>query len=309
VRTIVTGGAGFIGSHLVEALLRRGDEVHVIDDLSTGKRNNVPPEVEFTQRDIRGSLDDLFDAAEPDVCFHLAAQADVRVSVERPSFDADVNVVGTVRVLEAARRRDTPIVFSSTGGAIYGECDRPAPESAAREPFSPYGVSKLAGEEYLAADRRLNGTRHVSLRYANVYGPRQDPKGEAGVVAIFFNCFARGEQARIFGDGKQTRDFVHVEDVVQATIAAAGAAGGVFNVGTGVETSIADLFEACREVAATRAEPEFAAARVGELQRSVLDPTLAAGELGWQPRWELEDGLRSTWEWVSREEAGHAARI
>src|SRR3954467_12047989 len=238
VRAVVTGGAGFIGSHVVDALVARGDEVHVLDDLSRGKRENVPAEARLHEGDIRVDIGRAFDEARPELCFHLAAQADVRVSVERPDFDADVNVVGTLQVLEAARQHGTKIVFSSTGGAIYGEGDGPADEDHSREPLAPYGVSKLSGEEYLAAYNRLYGTSHVSLRVGNVYGPRQDPKGEAGVVAIFMNRLREGGTSKIFGDGTQTRDYVYVGDVVAATLAGAEHAGGVLNVGTGAETSV-----------------------------------------------------------------------
>ena len=220
MRAIVTGGAGFIGSHVVEALLARGDEVTVVDDLSNGKRENVPEGVPLVERDVRAGLAEVFEEARPEVCFHLAAQVDVRVSVERPEHDASVNVLGTLEVLEAARAHETQVVFSSTGGAIYGECDGPATEEAERRPLAPYGVSKLAGEEYLAAYNRLYGTRHVSLRYGNVYGPRQDPHGEAGVVAIFLGALAEGRAPRIFGDGSQTRDYVYAGDVARATLAA-----------------------------------------------------------------------------------------
>jgi UDP-glucose 4-epimerase len=295
VRAIVTGGAGFIGSHVVEALLSRGDEVTVVDDLSRGMRENVPVGVRVVERDIRDGVADAFADARPEVCFHLAAQVDVRVSVERPTKDAGVNVLGTVEVLEAARSHDAQVVFSSTGGAIYGECDGPAPEGSGRRPLAPYGVSKLAGEEYLAAYNRLHGTRHVSLRYGNVYGPRQDPHGEAGVVAIFFGRLAEGERSRIFGDGRQTRDYVYAGDVARATLAAAGHDGGVFNVGTGVETSVLELYELCRRVAGSSLEPDRAHARLSELQRSVLDVSRAAEELGWRPEVPLEDGLRRTW--------------
>ncbi|HEY2940416.1 MAG TPA: NAD-dependent epimerase/dehydratase family protein [Gaiellaceae bacterium] len=294
MRAIVTGGAGFIGSHVVEALLARGDEVLVVDDLSSGKRENLPDGARLDEADIREPLDSYFDGAE--ACFHLAAQVDVRVSVERPEHDADVNVGGTIRVLEAARRHGTQVVFSSTGGAIYGECDGPAPEDAPRRPLAPYGVSKLAGEEYLAAYNRLYETRHVSLRYGNVYGPRQDPHGEAGVVAIFFGRLAAGEAPRIFGDGRQTRDYVFAGDVARATLAAVGLDGGVFNIGTGVETSVLELYDLCRRVAGAEIEAEPAPARLGELQRSVLDVSRAESELGWRPEVGLEDGLRRTWE-------------
>jgi UDP-glucose 4-epimerase len=304
VRAVVTGGAGFIGSHVVDALLARGDEVYVVDDLSTGKRENVATGAQLHEADIRRDVDRVFDEVTPELCFHLAAQADVRVSVERPDHDADVNVIGTLRVLEASRRRNTKIIFSSTGGAIYGECDGPAREDHPRLPLAPYGVSKLAGEEYLAAYNRLYGSEHVSLRYGNVYGPRQDPKGEAGVVAIFMNRLRDGETPRIFGNGKQTRDYVYVGDVVAATLAAADHEGGVFNVGTGQETSVLDLYEHVQRVSGITREPEFADPRPGELQRSVLDLTLAQRELGWRPTHSLEDGLAETWDWVRRSAAG-----
>ena len=298
VRVVVTGGAGFIGSHVVDALVVRGDEIAVVDSLVTGKRENVSSSAELHVRDVRESLDDLFDSVRPEAVFHLAAQADVRVSVEHPIEDADVNVLGTIRVLEGARRHGAQVVFSSTGGAIYGECDAPVLETAPREPISPYGTAKLAGEEYLRAYNRLYGTTHVALRYGNVYGPRQDPHGEAGVVAIFLGALARGEQAHIFGDGLQTRDYVYVGDVARATTSALGQEGGVFNVGTGRETSVVDLYELCARVAGSETKAEHSPARLGELQRSVLDPELAARELGFRAMVELEDGLQATWNWV-----------
>ena len=299
MRAIVTGGAGFIGSHVVDALLARGDDVHVLDDLSTGKRENIPGGAGVHEGDIRHDADRVFDEVEPDVCFHLAAQADVRVSVERPDHDADVNVIGTLRVLEAARRHDAKIVFSSTGGAIYGECDGPAREDHPRLPLAPYGVSKLAGEEYIAAFNRLYGSGHVSLRYGNVYGPRQDPHGEAGVVAIFMKRLREGGTPRIFGDGKQTRDYVYVGDVVAATVAAVDHGGGVLNIGTGVETSVLDLYARVQRAAGTERDPDFAPPRPGELQRSVLDPALAERELSWKPTHSLDEGLAETWAWIS----------
>ena len=289
----MTGGAGFIGSHVVEALLARGDDALVLDNLTTGKRENVPEGTELREIDVREPLDEHFEGAE--ACFHLAAQVDVRAAVERPDIDADVNVLGTIRVLEAARAHGTQVVLASTGGAIYGEHEGKATEDTARRPLSPYGVSKLAAEEYVAAYNRLYGTRHVSLRYANVYGPRQDPKGEAGVVAIFLGALARGDPARIFGDGTQTRDYVYAADVARATLAAAEREG-IFNVGTGIETSVLELYGLCRRVAGVEVEPELAPARLGELERSVLDASLAERELGWTPQVGLEHGLRRTWE-------------
>ena len=220
VRAVVTGGAGFIGSHVVDALLARGDEVHVVDSLATGSRGNVAAGAELHELDIRdAALGPLVERLAPAVVFHLAAQADVGTSVERPDFDADVNVVGTVRVLEAARRAAARVVFTSTGGAIYGECPEPAPESAERRPLSPYGTSKLAGEEYLATWNRLHGTANVVCRLANVYGPRQLPSLEGGVVAIFLDRLRDGRETVIFGDGGQTRDFVFVGDVARGAAA------------------------------------------------------------------------------------------
>jgi UDP-glucose 4-epimerase len=299
VRAVVTGGAGFIGSNIVDALLERGDEVHVLDDLSRGKRENVADGATLHAGDIRRDAAALFAEVQPDVCVHLAAQIDVRVSVERPDVDADVNVVGTLQVLEAAREHGTKLVFSSTGGAIYGECDGPAPEGHPRAPLAPYGVSKLAAEEYIAAYNRLYGSTHVSLRYGNVYGPRQDPHGEAGVVAIFMNALRDGKTPRIYGDGSQTRDYVFVGDVVAATLAAAEHDGGVFNVGTGVETSVLDLYERIQRAAGVERDPEHADPRPGELQRSILDPSLAERELGWKPTRSLDEGLAATWAWIS----------
>jgi len=299
VRAVVTGGAGFIGSHVADRLLARGDEVHVLDNLSSAKRENVPDGATLHEGDIRTDAERVFDEVQPEACFHLAAQIDVRVSVERPDVDAEVNVIGTVRVLEAARKHGTKVVFSSTGGAIYGECDRPAPEDSARQPLAPYGTSKLAAEEYLAMYNRLYGTSHVSMRYGNVYGPRQDAHGEAGVVAIFMSRLRDGETPRIFGDGEQTRDYVYVGDVAAATLAGFGHDGSVFNVGTGVETSVLELYERIQGVAGVEREPEFAPARAGELQRSVLDASRAHRELGWQPGHSLDEGLAETWAFFS----------
>jgi UDP-glucose 4-epimerase len=301
VRAVVTGGAGFIGSTLVDTLLERGDEVHVVDDLSSGRRENVADEASLHVADIREPLADVLGSARPEVVFHLAAQVDVRVSVADPFLDARTNVVGTIQVLEAAREQGAQVILASTGGAIYGECERPAREDDRRLPVSPYGTSKLAAEEYLAAWNRLYGTRHVALRLGNVYGPRQDPHGEAGVVAIFLSRIRDGRAATIFGDGRQTRDYVSVGDVVRAFVAAVGADGGVYNAGTGVETSVLSLWQSCLEVSDTDAEVVFDPPRLGELQRSFLDPGLAQRELGWQAQIPLREGLRRTWDWIREE--------
>jgi len=241
LRAIVTGGAGFIGSHVAEALVARGDDVHVLDSLVTGSREKVPEGAELHVGDIRTDARELFAAVRPEVCVHLAAQADVGTSVERPDYDAEVNVLGTVQVLEAARAHGTHVILSSTGGAIYGECDGPAAEDAPRQPISPYGISKLAGEEYVGGWNRLFGSHHVSLRFANVYGARQEATLEGGVIAIFLERMAAGEPTTIFGDGKQTRDFIYVGDIVRGVLAAIEHAGGVYNIGTGIETSVNEL--------------------------------------------------------------------
>jgi UDP-glucose 4-epimerase len=295
----VTGGAGFIGSHVAEALLARGDDVHVLDNLSSGRREKVPDGAHFHEGDIRSDAGAVFRDVRPEVCFHLAAQADVGTSVERPDYDADVNVLGTVQVLEAARRHGTKIVFSSTGGAIYGECDGPAPETAPLLPISPYGISKLTGEEYLSGWNRIFGSSHVSLRFANVYGARQEASLEGGVIAIFLERMKAGEPTQIFGDGLQTRDFVYVADVVDAVLAAANHDGGVFNVGTGIETTVLELHEQCRRVTGVGDPAAHAPPRPGDVRRSVIDPGLAARELGWRPAHDLSAALAETWAWVS----------
>jgi len=272
-----------------------------VDDLSSGRRDQVPEGAGFSQLDIRDSLEPVFNEVRPELCFHLAAQIDVRFATANPGEDARINVLGTVNVLEAARKHGAQVVFSSTGGAIYGECEAPAPENAPLEPISPYGVSKLAAEEYLSAYTRLYDESHVSLRYANVYGPRQDAHGEAGVVAIFFRAFARGETPVIYGDGDQTRDFVYVADVVEGTLAAVGNRG-VYNVGTGVETSVNELCAACGRAANIKITADRAPERAGEILRSVVDPSLAARDLGWKAETPLETGLAETWRSMSGQE-------
>jgi len=295
MRAAVTGGAGFIGSNLVDALLGRGDEVVVIDDLSFGNRAQVNRSARFLERDIRDGVE--FDGL--DVVFHLAAQTDVSTSLLRPADDASVNVLGTVRVLEAALRAGTQVVFTSTGGAIYGECAGPATETSLREPLSPYGIAKLCAEEYVGGWNRIHGSGHVVVRLANVYGPRQASSLEGGVVAVFLDRLARGMETVIFGDGLQTRDFVYVGDVVAALLAAVGHDGGVFNVGTGEETTVLALHRACAELAGDAGQPQFEAARLGEVRHSVLDVSHAARELGWTAQTPLAEGLAATWAWRS----------
>ena len=299
MRAIVTGGAGFIGSHVVDALLARGDDVTAVDDLSTGRREFVDPAAELIVHDIREPLS--FDA---DVVYHLAAQADVGTSVERPVFDAEVNVLGTLNVLEAARAAGASLVFTSTGGAIYGDVTAPAAEGAPLRPVSPYGMAKLAAEAYVGGWQRVHGLRTAVVRLANVYGPRQAATLEGGVVAIFLERMAAGEETMIFGDGEQSRDFVYVADVVAAILAAAGHGEGIFNVGTGAETTVNRLHELCRKAAGVDEPPTHGPPRAGDARRSVLDASLAARELGWQADVSLEDGLRKTWE----ESQGEAAK-
>jgi UDP-glucose 4-epimerase len=290
MRAVVTGGAGFIGSHVVDALVARGDEVLVLDDLSTGRREWVNAAAELRVHDIREPYE-----IEADVVFHLAAQADVGTSMERPGFDAEVNVVGTVNTLEAARGCGAEVVFSSTGGAIYGDVDRPATEETPRRPVSAYGIAKLAAEAYLEGWNRIHGARHSVLRFANVYGPRQSASLEGGVVSIFMERLRSGEETLVFGDGEQTRDYVYVGDVVEAVLAAPGR-GGVYNVGTGVETTVNELHRLCAVTAGVEREPRHAEPRAGDARRSVLDASAADRELGWQARTTLAEGLRLTWE-------------
>jgi UDP-glucose 4-epimerase len=294
MRVLVTGGAGFVGSHLVDALVGRGDEVTVVDNLSSGKREHLNPGAAFVEADIRDGLE----VGGAEVVFHLAAQADVQTSVKRPDYDAEVNVVGSVKVAEAARAAGAQVVFSSTGGAIYGECVEPAHERSALRPMSPYGIAKLCAEEYLLGWNRIHGSAHVVLRLANVYGPRQDSGLEGGVVSIFLERMARGEATTIFGDGRQERDFVYVGDVVSAMLAVAGRPGGTLNIGTGEATSVLDLNRACAAIAGSAAEPLLAPARVGDVQRSVLDVSRAVNELDWRACVALDEGLRRTWEWM-----------
>ena len=306
--SIVTGGAGFIGSNLVDALLARGERVTVIDDLSTGKRENLTEAIaagaELACLDVRDSdaILAVFERVRPARVFHLAAQIDVRRSVEDPRFDCDVNLGGVLNVLEAARRTGvTRVINTSTGGGLYGEATLlPTPESQPIAPLAPYGQSKHAAEGYVGLYQRLHGLETISLRYGNVYGPRQDVHGEAGVVAIFCGCLLAGRQPVIYGDGHQTRDWVEVSDVVAANLAAADAPsdvarGGALNIGHGAETSLRDLLEVLSEIGGARgltlAAPRYAPARAGEVRRSCLDVTAARERLGWQPQVGLRAGL------------------
>jgi UDP-glucose 4-epimerase len=293
---VVTGGAGFIGSNLADALLAAGHEVHIVDNLSTGSRKKLPAQAAFHELDIcdAHALGALIASVAPTTVFHLAAQADVRKAIEQPDFDAAVNVIGTINVLEAARRSSSRVVFSSTGGAAYGEYPGlaiPTPETADPRPMSQYGASKLAGEGYCLLYHRLYGLAVVVLRLGNVYGPRQDPHGEAGVVSIFAGRLLDGVPPRIFGDGTQTRDYVFVGDVVRAFVAAQTAGSGeILNIGWGREVSVLDLLDGLDCPVA----PELAPARAGELQRSALANDRAREVLGWEPATPLDVGLRVT---------------
>jgi UDP-glucose 4-epimerase len=306
MRSVVTGGAGFIGSHLVDALLAAGDEVLVVDNLSSGREINLTGALQrganLQQLDIRDAsgLLSSFQALRPERVFHLAAQIDVRVSIDDPALDAEVNVIGTINVLEAARQSGARrFVFASTGGAIYGETTS-LPTSEAEEPLpmAGYGQSKFCAERYLGLYERLYGLSAMALRFSNVYGPRQDPSGEAGVIAIFSGRFRDGKAPTIFGDGTQTRDYLYVGDLVRALVAAGDSeATGVLNAGTRQETSVLDLVRLLGEIHGDGAhEPRFAPPRLGEVDRSCLDATRARDVLGWEATTDIADGLRTTYE-------------
>jgi UDP-glucose 4-epimerase len=303
MKALVTGGAGFIGSNLVDALLARGDEVTVADDLSTGRRENLEQALgngaTLEEVDIRDAdaVSDVVGRVKPDVIFHLAAQIDVRKSVADPAADARINVEGTANVLSAAQKHGVKrVVNTSTGGAIYGEGRQiPAPEDHPVAPEAPYGLSKFCAEQYCEIFTRMHGLSTVSLRYGNVYGPRQDPLGEAGVIAIFCGKLLEGGQATIFGDGSQTRDYVYVGDVVDANLRAADSeATGAINIGLGKEKSVLDIVEVLSAHAPDGFEPEHAPERPGEVQHIALDPSRAREELGWEAQVELDDGLKRT---------------
>jgi len=307
MKILVTGGAGFIGSHLVDRLILEGHEVAVVDNLSTGKRRNLNRAARFYKMDIQSwRLPRVFRRERPLVLMHLAAQMDVRRSVEDPVFDAQVNILGTLNVLEQAVRHGTrKVVFASSGGAIYGEQDVfPASESHPTWPLSPYGISKLTGEQYLAYYRRISGIHYVSLRYSNVYGPRQDPEGEAGVVAIFTQKMLNGEQPIINGNGRQTRDFIYVDDVAEANLAVMGKeVEGIYNVGTSEEISINELFRLLAELTKSGCKELHGPAKKGEQVRSVVDTRKLRQELGWDPRVSLREGLARTVEYFRGEKA------
>jgi UDP-glucose 4-epimerase len=305
MRTLVTGGAGFIGSTLVDRLLRDGHEVVVVDDLRRGSRKNLAgalDSVKLVELDVTSpELTDVVAEAAPEVVFHLAAQIDVRLSVADPLFDVHSNVVGTVNLAEAARKAGVrKVLFASSGGSIYGTPDQlPVGESTPINPMSPYAASKVAGEVYLNTYRQLYGMECTHLALANVYGPRQDPHGEAGVIAIFAGRLLAGEPTKVFGDGGNTRDYVFVEDVVAAFVAASGEQGGGrrFNIGTGEQTSDRELHTLVAKAAGAADAPEFAPARLGDLRASALDASAARAELGWLPEVDIAEGVRRTVEY------------
>lgn len=310
MRVLVTGGAGFIGSHVVAALRQAGHRVAVVDTLEGGRAQFVPPGVPLYRVDVASpQLEEVFQQERPEVVCHHAAQASVAVSVRDPLHDARVNVLGTIQLLECCVRYGVGrVLFASTGGAIYGEPEVvPVSENHPARPLSPYGVHKLCAEHHLAVYGRLHGLRWVSLRYGNVYGPRQDPYGEAGVVAIFCVAMLHGRQPVIFGDGLHTRDYVYVEDVARANrLALEADAAGVFNVGTGVETSTRRIFDLLRQATGYEGEPRYGPPRPGDVRRIALDCTRAEQVLGWRPHVPLEEGIARTAAWFR--EHGRAGR-
>lgn len=301
MKILITGGAGFIASHVADECVAQGHAVTIVDDLSTGVMENVNPKAAFRRADIRdAAISELFRHDPFDVVIHHAAQMDVRKSVDDPAFDASVNIIGTLNLLENSIRTGVKkFIFASTGGAIYGEQDYfPADEAHPQRPLSPYGISKLAVEKYLFYYGEVHGLRSISLRYANIYGPRQNPHGEAGVVAIFATKMLEGGQPVVNGEGLQTRDYVYVADVVRANMFALGHdAPGVFNVGTGVETDVNTVFRTLRELTGSSCREEHGPAKKGEQMRSVIDSGLLRRTFGWSPGTAVADGLRTTVEY------------
>jgi len=302
MKILVTGGAGFVGSHLVDKLITQGNKVIVVDNLSTGKKENINKKAKFYKLDICSpKIFEVFKKEKPEIVFHLAAQVNVRRSIEDPINDAKINILGSLNILDACRKfKVKKIIFSSTGGAIYGDAKIvPTKENYPPKPESPYGIAKLTIENYLDFYKKVYGLNYISLRFANVYGPSQDPKGEAGVVAIFTNKLLKGERPTIFGDGKQTRDFIYVDDVVSALIKSMNYKGKetIFNVGTGIETSVNQLFKLISKILGIKIKPIYAPPKPGELKRSCLDISKFKRELKWQPKYNLEEGLKETIKW------------
>lgn len=311
MKIMVTGGAGFIGSHVAEEFLRAGHEVVILDNLSTGSKGNIPAGARLIEKDIRDpDLEEIFRREKFDAVDHHAAQINVRASVEGPQFDASVNIIGTLNLLQGCKKTGVKkFVFASTGGAIYGEQDYfPADEKHPARPVSPYGIGKLAVEKYLFFYRVDSGLSYVALRYGNVYGPRQNPHGEAGVVAIFLNRMLEGKQPVINGDGRQTRDYVFVEDVARANLLALSHPDcGTFNIGTGVETDVVQIFRMLSAAAKSSAPEVHGPPAAGEQKRSVLNATLAREVLGWKPSLGVEEGMRRTAEWFLERRKAHSA--
>jgi len=304
MKALVTGGAGFIGSHIVDLLADAGWDVSVVDDLSTGRKENINPAATFYELDIDSPrMDEIFAREKPAVVFHTAAQISVARSVREPVEDARINISAPIKLLEHCVRHNTgKVVFSSSGGTVYGEVPGdPATEETPFNPLSPYGISKMCFEYYLNFFSAQHGLRYTILRYGNVYGPRQDPHGEAGVVAIFAQAMLDGRTPRINGDGMYYRDYVFVEDVARANISCADRGDGTaFNIGTGKAMNVVDVFEALRPHTGFEGEPEFGPARPGDLRRSILDISKARTELGWEPRTDADEGMRRTAEFFRR---------
>ena len=302
MRVLVTGGAGFIGSHVTDAFLARGDEGSVVDDFSRGQVGRLDSRVTTYEVSVTDahSLTKVVQVSRPDLICHLAAQIDVRASVADPAGDAESNIIGTINVLEAARTAAARVIFASSGGALYGrEATKPSPEDAETLPESPYGIAKMCAEHYIGLYNRVHGTCHSVLRLANVYGPRQDPVGEAGVISVFCARVLAGKAPLVYGNGAQTRDYVYVGDVVRAFAAAADCCRpGTWNVGTGTQTTVLDLIAIIEEIAGRAVTPEFVAPRPGELRRSAVAPGLAIRELGWRPSTALMDGVRKVYRWI-----------
>lgn len=301
MKILVTGGAGFIGSWVAEAYIEDGNEVLIIDNLSTGNLNNVPSSAEFIKGDIRDSsvLKAAFSEFTPDIINHHAAQIDVRKSVDDPTLDADINIKGTLNLLELSRKSGiSKFIFASTGGAIYGEPDLiPADEDTVPMPISPYGISKFSIEKYLSYYNKIYGLNYTSLRYSNVYGPRQNPHGEAGVIAIFCNKIINGEPCIVYGDGEQTRDYVYVDDVKRANIECILSPNDSYNIGTSIETSVNGLIEYLRKASGRDFEVIYEPARDGEVERISLNNNKAIKEINWTPHVMLEEGIKNTWIW------------